>query len=108
MMCFQNQDQNVLILLIFQSDQNVLLCLPQRATSVPHPLEPWTATMTQTIAAAHSVLKTSHVTLTRPLGLDAGGQHSALQKAVAARVSTVLMEMSKMCGDHCERLFAQV
>ena len=51
-----------------------------------------------TIAAADSVVKTSHVfNLTRPLGLDTGSQHFALQNAVAARVSTMLMELSKMC-----------
>ena len=94
-----------------QSNQNVLLCLPPRATSVPHLLEPKTATTLLTIAAADFVLRTSHshvFIVTQPLGLDTGSQHFALQKAVAARVSTVLMEMSKVCGDYCERLFAQV
>ena len=92
--------QKTLLYLYFfflKCNQNVLLCLPHRATSVPHLLEPRTATMTQTIAAVDSVLRTSHsrVTLTRPLGLDTGSQHFALQKAVAARVSTMLMELSK-------------
>ena len=85
----------------FQSDQNVLFCLHQRTTSVLHLLEPWTATLLhttllqatllQTIAAADAVLRTSHfhVSLTRPLGLETGSQHFALQKAVAVRVSTV-------------------
>ena len=92
-------------------DQNVLLCLLYRATSVSHLLEPRTATiMTQGIAAADIVLRASHshVTLTQPLELDTGSQHVALQKAVAARVSMVLMEFSKMCFDHCEKLFPQV
>ena len=80
-----------------KSNQNVLLCLPHRATFVPHLLEPWTATTLVTIAAADIVLRTSHsrVSLTRPLGLDTGSQHFALQKAVAVMVSTVLMELSK-------------
>ena len=53
--------------------------------------------MTDNIAAVDIVLRASHshVTLTRPLGLDTGSQHFALQKAVAAMVSMVLMEMSK-------------
>ena len=53
--------------------------------------------MTQTIAAVDTVLRASHshVTLTQPLGLDTGSQHFALQKAVAVRVSMVLMELSK-------------
>ena len=99
----------IFLFLFLKSNQNVLLCLPHRATSVPHLLEPRTATISQTIAAADFVLRASHshVFLTQPLGLDTGSQHFALQKAVAARVSTILMEMSKVCGDHCERLFAQ-
>ena len=98
------------LFLFLKSNQNVLLCLPHRATSVLHLLEPWTATTLVTIAAADIVLRTSHshVSLTQPLGLDAGSQHFALQKVVAARVSTMLMELSKMCGDHCEKLFVQV
>ena len=45
--------------------------------------------MTQTIAAAANVLRTSHshVLLTQPLELDSVSQHFALQKAVAAKVS---------------------
>ena len=83
----------------FKSNQRVLLCPPHRATFVLHLLDPRTAIMTQTIAAVDSVQKASHshVPLTQPLGLDTGSQHFALQKAVAARVSTVLMEFSKMC-----------
>ena len=77
----------------FKSHQNVLLCLPHRATSVLHLLEPRIATITPTIAAAAIVLRTSSHScvsrLTQPLGLDSGSQHFALQQAVAARVSAM-------------------
>ena len=74
----------------------VLLSLQHLVTFVSHLLEPRIATMTMTIAAAAIVLKAPqfHVSLTQPLVLDAGSQHFALQKAVAARVSTMLMELS--------------
>ena len=51
--------------------------------------------MKQTIAVVDFVLRDSHyhVSLTQPLGLDTGSQHFALQKVVAARVSTMLIEM---------------
>ena len=93
------QKRFYVLISFIQSNQNVLLCLPHRATSVLHLLEHRTAITLVTIAAVDSVLRTSHshVTLTRPLGLDAGSQHFALQKVVAARVSTVLMELSKPC-----------
>ena len=54
-----------------------------------HVLERRTATILVTIAAAASVQRTSHshVSLTRPLGLDAGRQHFVQQKAVAVKVS---------------------
>ena len=67
----------------------VLLSLQHLVTFVSHLLEPRIATMTMTIAAAAIVLRTSqfHVSLTQPLGLDAGTQHFALQKAVAVTVS---------------------
>ena len=73
----------------FLPNQIVLLCLPHRATCVLHLLKPWSATMTQTIAAAANALKTSHshVLLTQPLELQSGSQLFALQKAVAAKVS---------------------
>ena len=66
----------------------VLLSLQHLATFVSHLLEPRIATI-PTIAAAAIVLRTSqfHVSLTQPLGLDAGSQHFALQKAVAVKVS---------------------
>ena len=64
----------------------VLLSLQHLVNFVTHLLP---ATMTMTIAAAAIVLRTSqfHVSLTQPLGLDAGTQHFALQKAVAVTVS---------------------
>ena len=77
------------MIFFFKFNQNVLLCLPHRATSVSHLLEPKIATI-QTIAAA-AIAKNSLVPLTQPLGLDSGGQHFALQQAVAARVSTMLL-----------------
>ena len=69
--------------------KNVLLCPLHRATFVLHLLECRTATLLVTIAAVATVLRASraHVSLTRPLGLDTGSQHYALQKAVALRVS---------------------
>ena len=78
------------LFLFLKSNQNVLLCLPHRATSVPHLLESRTATTLVTIAAADFALRTSrsHVTLIQSLGLDTGSQLFALQKVVAARVST--------------------
>ena len=69
-------------------DQNVLLCRPHLVTFVSHLLEPRTAIIPVTVAAAASVLRASHshVSLTQPLGLDSGCHHFALQKAAAARV----------------------
>ena len=74
---------------LFQFNQIVLRCLPHQATSVLHLLEPWTAPILLTIAAAVNALRTSHfhVLLTQPLELESGSQHSALQQAVAAKVS---------------------
>ena len=92
---------NILIS-FFKSNQNVPLCLPHRASSVSHLLEPRIATITPTIAAAAIVLRTSHSRvsrLTQPLGLESGSQHFALQKAVAAKVS--VMRVLKNCEDHC-------
>ena len=59
------------------------------ANFVFHLLKPRIAIITQTIAAVAIVLKRLHslVSLTRPLELDSGNQHFALQKAVAAKVS---------------------
>ena len=73
----------------FLPNQIVLLCLPHRATCVLHLLEPRSATILMTIAAAANALKTlhSHVLLTQPLELDSGRQHFALQQAVVAKVS---------------------
>ena len=67
----------------------VHLSLQHLATFVSHLLEPCIATILVTIAAAAIVLRTSrfHVSLTQPLGLDAGSQHFALQKAVAVKVN---------------------
>ena len=68
---------------------------------MPHMLKPRIVTilLLETIAAAANVLRASHshVPLTRPLGLDSGSQHFALQQAVAARVSGG----DGICGDHC-------
>ena len=68
--------------------QNVLLSLQHLATFVSHLLELCIAAIL-TIAAAAIVLGTIqfHVSLTQPLGLDAGSQHFALQKAVAVKVN---------------------
>ena len=80
---------------IFQSNQNVLLCLPHRATSVLHLLEPRSASTraleAMSTAAAADVAFTLLVLLIRPLDPDSGSQRFALQKVVAARVSTVLI-----------------
>ena len=73
----------------FISNQNVLFCLPILVTSVFHLLEPRIAITLPTIAAV-TIAQTaspSLVSLTRPLALDSGNQHFALQKAVAAKVS---------------------
>ena len=68
----------------------VPLSLPQ-ASFVFHLLEASRTVpiMLVTIVAVANVLRASHshVSLTRPLGLDSGIQHFALQKAVAVRVS---------------------
>ena len=73
----------------FISNQNVLVSLLILATSVFHLLEPRIAITLPTIAAVAIVLTASPslVSLTRPLELDSGNQHFALQKAVAAKVS---------------------
>ena len=54
-----------------------------------HLLEPRIATILLTIAAVANALRASHshVLLTRPLELESGSQHFALQQAVAAKVS---------------------
>ena len=59
------------------------------ANFVYHLPESRIAIITQTIAAVAIVLKILHslVSLTRPLELDSGNQHFALQNPVAAKVS---------------------
>ena len=73
----------------FISNQNVPLFLTNLATSVFHLLEPRIANTLPTIAAVAIVLTASPslVSLTRPLELDSGNQHFALQNPVAAKVS---------------------
>ena len=73
----------------FISNQNVLVSLLILATSVFHLLEPRIAITRPTIAAVAIALTASPslVSLTRPLELDSGNHHFALQKAVAAKVS---------------------
>ena len=78
----------LLVLRSFPAFQNALFCPLHRDTFVLHLLEHRTASMKETIAAAAIVWRTSRsrVSLTRPLGLDSGGQHFVLQQAVAPKV----------------------
>ena len=68
--------------------QIALLCPLHLATCVFPLMAPWLAPMTLTIAAATTVLRTSHSTAPRtpPLGLDFGSLRCALQENAAVRV----------------------
>ena len=81
--------KNNILIVDLISNQNVPLSLHTLVAFVLHLLEPRIAIILPTIAAVAIVLTASPslVSLTRPLELDSGNQHFALQKAVAAKVS---------------------
>ena len=78
----------LLCLIVFSFVQIALLCPLHLTTCVFLLMAPWLAPTTPTIAAAATVLRTSHspVPRTPPLGLGFGSLRCALQENAAVRV----------------------